>query len=584
MIYDNVDPALLDFLHNPMAVMTTEPPVGERLKWYTRVLYRIPLLRSLIRSEQIQSLLWEKLSVNLRHARDTLPDYLFEDYTPLNQETMHRFTDQLGLYFKVGVLLSGEDIKSASRREMIAGFNASYTWAALEYTCNRVAESLKLRAVHNLAILMNANLWTSYYLSEVYFLMAQGLLTARLAGDTLHITPTVKLQRRVKGFWLAEITEANSKISDLISRHDAIPLLQRYGRLPEALRKLLVDQTLDKCFSIHADYLSEDMVRHPKYQYLREIVDFAVHLELRVISGQVTTDEAYLRSIVSSATVDMINSALIGRSPTLDSASSFIEYKGGVYIRGALNFKYGLRKFVRFLLGEAKGNEKGQNFGHLLGVGFEKNYILNYIRDLNDPRFKVYDEFKPSNNSKVKGYDIDFILQDVEDDIYYFVQVKYQLSDMPTYLAEQCQLFLNDNFRAGFVRQLAVLRDSLSDESIRKKLSRHGVGGAYEHNSYFVLLHNIPFLNFYELDGFFFYEWNLLRNLLRDGRVQVRKKRDLTEERVLNKPRLHRPQEMVDAYFNHTQSGRQMAEHYDVYCRANAHFLFDDLKVICKLL
>ncbi|MCS3416938.1 hypothetical protein M2399_002150 [Pseudomonas sp. BIGb0450] len=584
MIYEDVDPQLLAFLHNPMANTTALPPAGKRLNWRSRMLYKIPALRRLICPEQVQSILWEKLQAHLEQARQSLPQYLFEDNTPLNPNTVHRFTDQLSRYFRIEVAPAGHGVSSAPGSDTYADFSKAYTWAALEYTCNRIAENLQLRAVHNLSILKNANLWLCYYLSEIYFLIGHGLLTARLVGSTLHIVPTAKLQRRIKGYWLAEVTEANSKISDTRTLYDMAELLQKHGRLNPDLRGLLVNQTLDKCLSIHSEYLSAAMTRHPKYHYLREIVDFAVHLELRVMLGERTTEEAYLRTIVSPATVDMINSALAGRAPTLDSASSFIEYKGGMYVRGALNFKYGLRKFVRYLLGTATVNGKEADFGQLLGAGFEKDYVLNYIRKLNDPRLEVFGEFKPGNNAKIKGYDIDLIVRDVEEDIYYFIQVKYQLSEIPTYLSEQCQLFLNANFRTGFVRQLAVLRDNICDESIRQKLSQHGLAGAHAGNSHFVLLHNIPFLNFYELDGIFFYEWNLLRNILRDGRVQVRKDQHITEERVLSKPRMHRPQEMVDAYFNQSQSGTQMTEHYDVYCRANTRFVFDELDVICKLL
>lgn len=582
MIYEDVDPQLLAFLQNPMKFISPIPPAGKRLKWHARMLYKFTMLRRCISAEQVQALLWEKIKNNLEKAESSLPQVLFEDHVPLNQDTVHRFTDELYRYFRIIFLPC--DAASASRREMLAAFSKSYSWAALEYTCNRISENLALRAVHNLSILANERLWLGYYLSEVYFLIGHGLLTARLHGKTLQIVPTAKLQVRLKAYWLAEVTEANSNIGDILTRHDIVPMLNERGHLTPELRKLLVDQTLDKCLSIHSNYLSPTMANHPKYQYLREVVDFAIHLELRAMSGERSTSEEYMRSIVSPATVDMINSALAGRLPTLDSASSFVEYKGGMYLRGALNFKYGLRKFVRYLLGEVLINQKGPDFGHLLGVGFEKDYVLNYIRSLNDPRLKIYGELKPGNNAKIKGYDIDLVIQDVDEDIYYFVQVKHQLSEIPTYLSEQCELFLNANFRKGFIQQLGVLKDNLSDDSIRRKLNQHGLAGARSDNSYFILLHNVPFLNFYELDGVFFYEWNLLRNILRGGRIQIRKNRNIAEERVISKPRLQRPQEMVEAYFNDSQSGKQMTEQYDIYRSAYVNFAFDDLNVVCKLL
>ncbi|WP_200627892.1 hypothetical protein [Pseudomonas sp. LAM2023] len=584
MIYEDVDPQLLAFLHDPLATLEALDIERKRPNWLTRTLYKVPALRRFISSEQVQWLVLEKLSAGLAKAKRTLPQHLFEDTVSLNEKTMSRFTDQLSKYFRIGIMLVKNEADSSERLAMLNAFIQANTWAKLEYTCNRIAENLQLRAEHNLAILSNANLWLGYYLSEVYFLMAHGLMSARLEGKTLSIVPTATLQRRLKGHWLAETCEANSKISDMRTLLDMALVLQRLGHLPPSAREPLIAHVLDKCLSIHTNYLSANIILHPQYQYLREIVYFATYLELRVMLGERITPAAQLQSCVSPATISMINSALSGQAPTLNSASSFIEYKGNTYVRGALSFKYGLRKFVGQLLGKALQGGKGQDFRGVLGIGFEADYIVNYIKNLNDPRFKVYGEFKPGNRSKVKGYDIDLVLQDVEEDIYYFIQVKYRLSNLPTYLSEQCRLFSEPEFRKGFVKQLAMLRDNLTDDSIRQKLSSHGLVNAHTHNSHFILLHNIPFLNFYELDGIFFYEWNLLRNILRDGRVQFRKDQELTERYVLSKPRLHQPGELVNAYLSHPQNGARLVDHYEIYCRASAQFVYDDLDVICKLI
>ncbi|MBF8710003.1 MULTISPECIES: hypothetical protein [Pseudomonas] len=584
MIYEDVDPQLLAFLHDPLATLEALDIERKRPNWLTRMLYKVPALRRFICSEQVQWLVLEKLSAGLAKSKRTLPQHLFEDTVALNEKTMSRLTDQLSKYFRIGITLVENEADSSERLAMLNAFIQANTWAKLEYTCNRIAENLQLRAEHNLAILSNANLWLGYYLSEVYFLMAHGLLSARLEGKTLSIVPTATLQRRLKGHWLAEICEANSKISDMRTLLDMALVLQRLGHLPPSAREPLIAHVLDKCLSIHANYLSANVIQHPQYQYLREIVYFATYLELRVMLGERITPEAQLQSCVSPATISMINSALSGQAPTLNSASSFIEYKGNTYVRGALSFKYGLRKFVGQLLGKALQGGNGQDFRGVLGIGFEADYIVNYIRNLDDPRFKVYGELKPGNRSKVKGYDIDLVLQDVEEDIYYFIQVKYRLSNLPTYLSEQCRLFSEPEFRKGFVKQLATLRDNLTDDSIRQKLSSHGLANAHAHNSHFILLHNIPFLNFYELDGIFFYEWNLLRNILRDGRVQFRKDQELTEGYVLSKPRLHQPGELVNAYLSHPQDGARLADHYDIYSRASAQFVYDDLDIVCKLI
>lgn len=61
--------------------------------------------------------------------------------------------------------------------------------------------------------------------------------------------------------------------------------------------------------------------------------------------------------------------------------------------------------------------------------------------------------------------------------------------------------------------------------SIRKKLGQQkykGLERATNENSHFVFLHNIPFLNFYQSDGIYFYEWNLFRNLMQGAKVNFK--------------------------------------------------------------
>jgi len=585
MIYEDVDPQLLAFIHNPLATLDALPFAGKRLRWRTRMLYQVPVLRRFIRDEQVQWLIWDKLKKGLVQAKKTLPQYIFEDGVPLNESTMHRFTNELRKYFLIGITLVDNEADSAKQLALLDEFIQNNIWARLEYTCNRISENLQLRTEHILSILSNANLWLSYYMSEIYFLMAHGLMVAKFEGRKLHIVPTAKLLRCLKRHWMAEICEYHTNISDILNLRNITPLLKTQHSLSHKEREFLVDYVLDKFLSIHVNYLSPELLQHPQYLYLREIVYFAIYIELHAMLGRHAIHESEMQDCVRPATIKMINAALSERALFLGSLGSYIEYKGDVYVRGGLKFKYGLKKLTKHLLfDKSSPNVGGQNFGNVLGVNFERDYIVSYIRGMNDPRFKVYGEFKPGTKSKVKGYDIDFVLQDIEDDIYYFIQVKYKLSELPTYLSEQCQLFLNENFRNGFVKQLAALRDNLSDASIREKLHANGLSGANVHNSHFVLLHNIPFLNFYELEGIFFYEWNLLRNILHNGRIYIHKAEEVTEEYAFSKPCLHKPDELIDAYFRFPEIGAQLAYQYDIYRRATARFVYDDLEIICKLI
>lgn len=576
MKYENVERPLLDFLHNPMKQLDAMTAARPAIRWSTRLLYQVPCLRRLICAEQVAGLVLEKLLHGLRAARQSLPATLFEDHSVADQHLLERYIVEVEKYFSLVHVNIDPQALSPEQRQGLDQVRKAHTFAKLEYTCNRVAESLELREEHNLAILRNGRLWLSYYVSELYFLIAHGMMQAQLRGKVLYITPTLELQRRLKAYWLSEITEENTKFSDMRMLMDVAQVLQLRKYLPAPLKQQLINVVMDKCLSLHVDYVSPSMQADPQYGLMREVVYFAAHLELNAMLGRASTPVQEIRQHVSAATLDLINGCLQGRHATLDSANSFVELRGEQYQRGPVKLKYGVKKLIGQLL--------HKRFAGDLGKRFEVDYVLNYMRDLDDPRYAIHAGFKAETGAKVLGYDIDLVLQDLEEDLYYFIQVKYKVSELPVYFSEQCRLMANPAFRNGFDRQLAVLRENLGEPSIRQKLTQLGLGAAHASNSHFVLLHNLPFLNFYELDGIYFYEWNLLRNILRNGRVQYRNNDDIAERYVLNKARLHRPQEMVEAYFEDGQDAAQMEQAYQLYLRTHSVFAYDDLQFVCKVL
>ncbi|WP_054998647.1 hypothetical protein [Pseudomonas cannabina] len=87
--------------------------------------------------------------------------------------------------------------------------------------------------------------------------------------------PTKKLQDRIKGHWLAEVMEAESRLNDSCVLRDSALILQKKGQLPVEMRESLIAFTMDKCLSIHVNYLSEDLANHPVFNRLKETLIYS---------------------------------------------------------------------------------------------------------------------------------------------------------------------------------------------------------------------------------------------------------------------------------------------------------------------
>jgi hypothetical protein len=576
MMYENVDPQLLKFVTNPMANLESMQQARPRPSWASRLLYRIPRLRHWISKDQVELLLLEKILLGLKAAGEALPRTLFEEEASLDENTVDIYLGALDRYFSIVHIGVDHSLLSKQQSEQLEGFRKRQAFTKFEYTNNRISESLKLRAEHNLAIVSNKELWLTYYLAEAYFLIVKGVMDVHLVRGTLYISPSEKISQRLRAYWLAEIIEENTKLSDMNMMLMPLAEFQRKSKLSAQVEEFLIDSLMDKYLSIHVDYVPEKMLANPQYQLLRELVCFSLYIELSTMLRQSAVSVAQMRCYVSPATLAMIDSCLQGKSPTLDSVSSFVERIGEAYHRGPVKLKYGVKQLIRQVL--------HKDFSSQLGGFFEKDYIMNYVRRIEDPRFVLHKGFKAEKNAAVDGYDIDFVLQDVEDNLYYFVQVKYKSFDLPIYFSEQCRLMDDENFRKGFDKQLLRLKHNMAEPSIRQKLKGLGLSGAQVENSHFILLHNVPFLNFYEVEGVYFYEWNLFRNLLQNGRVHYVRGHDVTQRHLLDKPRFHRPDELVQAFFDQGQHAAEMNWAFQLFERTYARFAYDDLDVLCKIM
>lgn len=576
MIYESVDPKLLKFVLNPMANLESMRQSFSKPSLISRLLYRIPRLRHLISKDQVKSLLLEKILLGLARERENLPCTLFEEWIPLDESTLDSYLGMLDSYFSIVHAGIDQSPLDKNQSEKLEDFRKRQLFAKFEYTNNIITESLKLRAEHNFSIVSNERLWLSYYLVETYFLILKGVMDAQFFKGILYIFPSKEFSRRLKAYWLAEISEESTRLSDANVILMFLGEFQKNNKLPASVENFLISNLMDKFLSIHVDYVPARMLANPQYQLLREVICFSMYFELAAMLCKSAVSVQQMRCYVSPGTLSLIDACLQGQTPTLDCANSFVDRRGDFYHRGPAKLKYGIKRLIRGVL--------HKDFSSQLGRFFEKDYVVNYLKKINDSRFVLHGGFKAEKNAAVEGYDIDFVIQDIEEDFYYFIQVKYKSFDLPIYFSEQCRLMSDENFRKGFDKQLLRLKHNMRDPSIRQKLERLGLDGAQVENSYFILLHNVPFLNFYEYEGVYFYEWNIFRNLFKNAQVSYVKGHEVTQEQLLNKPRFHRPDEIVQAFFEKGLHASEMEWSFQLFERTYARFAYDDLNVLCKIM
>ena len=226
----------------------------------------------------------------------------------------------------------------------------------------------------------------------------------------------------------------------------------------------------------------------------------------------------------------------------------------------------------------------GTDFPGELGDIFDKNYIYNYLSDLKNKDLTVYTDFKADTGAKIKGYDIDIIIKDNRSLQFYFIQVKYLLSALPKFLVERINTFGRNPIKKGFDPQLLNLKNNFNDPSIREKLRNNGLENATLENSHFILLHNLPFLNFYESQGILFYEWNLLRNILQNGKIYWVGDKGCGASSSDEKFELHEPMKIMESYFTDQKYRGALSKQFNLYQSSLLSIKTDGVSIECPLL
>lgn len=588
MLYEHKDIKLLEFVDNPISnidYLCLEKSSGSLR---AKILYRFPSLRKFI-SERDTKVIFDHLYGSyLKEAKKSIEDLKPSPNNVRNQNDIEKMLEGFTEFFRIGLLLDHNYDPAAFDEDLATMYIRVNLLTKLEHHCNRVAESFDLSEDYFYSIASNEKLWISFFLSEAYLLLSNNILKLSFKGNDIIFKLNKTFEGRMKGYWISEFLESQSQISDMKAYHDMSTFLKKNRAIPKELADAFIDYVLDKVFSINARYITEDVSVNQRYLFLREIIFFSLVLECCSLRGKNSRDRQFFLESgnIRNESLLFINQQLSSESDARIANNGGFVYKvsDSIYMRGSLSFKYGLRKFAGILLDAKQKQLKGRDFKGELGEFFEMDYVLNYLKELDYLGYTPFGGFKSGNKAEIKGHDVDIVLHDSKNDVYYFIQVKYKFSALPTYLSEQVKFFNDESFKKGYVKQLLALKNNFNHRSIRSQLSSRGLGGAKSDNSHFIVLHNIPFLNFYEHEGVHFYEWNLLRNILQDGKILWRKDDEFGEYATSNELQLHKPDEIINQYLSNSVNGKDLQQQFDLFKRSKCLFSFSGRNVQCQML
>ncbi|MFO6425041.1 hypothetical protein [Motilimonas sp. KMU-193] len=588
MLYELKDRKLLEFVANPISNIEYLYAEEKSTSLLGKILYRLPPLRKFI-SERDKRIIFEKLYCSyLKEAKRSIEDLKANPTNLRNQNFIENILEEFTSFFRIGLLLDKSYDSEVFDEDLASVYLRVNLITKLEYHCNRIAESLDLTEDYFHSIASNEKLWISFFLSEAYLLLRNNILSLSFKSNEIIFKPSKTFEGRVKGYWISEILESNSKISDMKAYHDISAFLGKNSAIPKEIAETAIDYVLDKVFSINSKYVTRDIRVNQKYLFLRELIFFSLVLECCSLLGKGSKERQFFleSSNITNESLLFIDQQLSTASDArIDNKEGFVyKVSDSIYKRGSLGFKYGLRKFAGILLGVKQKQLKGRDFKGELGDFFEVDYVLNYLKELDYFGYTPFDGFKSGNKAEIKGYDVDIVLHDSKNDIFYFIQVKYRFSALPTYLSEQFKLFNEESFKKGYLKQLLTLKENFDHQSIRNQLFNRGLGGAKSENSHFILLHNLPFLNFYEHKGVHFYEWNLLRNILQDGMIHWRKDDEFGDTSTSDELQLHKPDEIIDSYLSNSVNGKDLQQQFDLFKRSKCVFSFGAKNVQCQML
>lgn len=578
MHYYHTDQNIIDIMKNPQLIHSLVKNT-RKIRLLSKIFYKVPPLRKYISKDDLESIFLKSL---LHLCKNTEKE--IENLKPNSDKNPLLPIKNLSAYFQINI---NNDPSLESIDENIAYSHAVMHYQTkAEYHSNRITESLLLEKKHHPNITTCKNLWTLFFLSEYYFLLKTGQMEISASKHGLHLKRTQKMLEATPGYWISETIEFNSKLTDTFGLSILYENLMQHNSISPAAWNSHINIILDKVFSIHAEYLNSDFKNNRLYKLLRDTIGFSIIIEIKCNNHHSPVNRDWVKNLrlISEENLITIDNFLEKyKGSSYGNSENFITSDAHYYYRKDLSFKYGIKRFAGKILDISKNDDNSlfSDYGKI----FEKSYIYEYIKKLGNYDYEMLDGFqlKINVNGKDSHCDIDLILRDKNKNLFYFIQVKYLSSFNPTYLSEQCSIF-NHKRMIKARNQLTPLKDNMETVHVRNFLDKNGLSEATPENTYFLIVHNLPFLNLYKENDIYYYEWNLLRNILKEGKVIETSKIHISEKHIGKKLFLNAPTEIANEYIRSGVVTNLNRDSYNLFIHSECQLDVLGNSVTCSLI
>lgn len=350
-------------------------------------------------------------------------------------------------------------------------------------------------------------------LSEALALALAGIATVRRKEGNFKLTVQNLVARdALRRTWFARMIEESSYSGTVILARELARSGAKHVQDVDELTKRILDRDLSLPW--HRMTAKGRSLRSiEEIRSAVELVAMLMVLDMREESLQMTGP------VLNQHGLDFGSvSALIKRQVDILETDRFLIRQGdSLRVRIAYVSK-GLRTLFRQL--ESEFDESDALKLHAGGIFYEEITIKQRIEAGEDyrGRYQICEGFRQEQvlGSAPNECDVDFIIRDLEQSHYYFVQVKHALLGETAFLQAVIKA-IQRGIGKG-IRQLCEAKRLLETGLLEATLMDRGIDDATPENSTFVVLHNMAHLDFqYSNAGVSLYDWATFRNLLKDA-------------------------------------------------------------------
>lgn len=421
---------------------------------------------------------------------------------------------------------------------------------------DQLSECFQLRQSNGDRLMLNelAEFISFYHFSEALFLVFCGFGHVKKMENHFSIFPGSKnTVRQFHREWLARYWESTSAQAN-IAYTDFLPYDAIHTPVFEAVIHEMGKGLRDKIFSIPSESYSDRLTGFESLKLIDKMCTIVSLCLWCLLKGQMSVAPYSLLQRVGVMQDDI--EQLKQLQSSVFAPDRIFDFRNDGIRLANPSFTIQLRQLLVKLFALLPKEESGR-INQVLGEYFEKDYLREYFSTkLNEVETHyiihpgILDHEVPKIDEKL---DIDFIVEDCRRQRLLFAQVKYLKAGGTAYLLGDLQYAQNTSLQNG-ISQIRAAKNALSNGHLTDILQKRGLGHCTLSNSTFLVIHNVPNLDFQMTsDGISLYEWNTLRNLLQDGRCTFGHTRESMQEWRYHEPLpIENPDATIEILISHS--------------------------------